>query len=140
MEEQPKVKYDPKKPKRMKRDLAELNINIRRSRKKHDNIIRKRNNFKKAIDEMVRSKSPEQRVEAPGAHYVEFKELDQAFNRAYRSYRLMGRPKIDPDTFYGLTRKKLIELISRELKELRSARIHTTTWIRFRQDSEFVEA
>ena len=58
MEELPKVKYDPKKPKRMKRDLAELNKKIRRSKKKHDNMIRRKNNLKKAIDEMVRSLNP----------------------------------------------------------------------------------
>ena len=51
----------------------------------------------------------------------------------------MGRPKINPDTFFGLIRGQFIELISGELKELRLARIQTTTWIRFRQDSEFVE-
>ena len=59
MDESPKVKYDPKKLKRMKRDLAELNKKIRRSKNKHNNMIRRRNNLKKAIDEMVRSKSPE---------------------------------------------------------------------------------
>ena len=32
MEDPPKVKYDPKKLKGMKRDLAELNKEIRRSR------------------------------------------------------------------------------------------------------------
>ena len=51
----------------------------------------------------------------------------------------MGRPRIDPDTFYGMIRKQLIQLISRELKELRSARVQTTTWLRFRQDFQFAE-
>ena len=51
----------------------------------------------------------------------------------------MDRPRIDLDTFYGLIRKQLIQLISREPKELRSERVQTTTWIRFRQDFQFVE-
>ena len=51
----------------------------------------------------------------------------------------MGRPRIDPDTFFTSIRKQLIQLISRELKELRSARVQTTTWIRFRQDFQFAE-
>ena len=51
----------------------------------------------------------------------------------------MGRLRIDPDTFYGLIRKQLIQLISRELKELRSVRVQTTTRIRFRQNFSSAE-
>ena len=123
MEEPPKIKYDPKKLKRMKRDLAELNKKIRRSKKKHDNVIRRKNNLKKAIDEMVRSKPISQPKPTPPPTQPEFRELEQAFGRAYRSYRVMGRPRIDPDTFLTSIRKRLIQLISRELKELRSARV-----------------
>ena len=50
-------------------------------------------------------------------------ELEQAFNGAYRSYRVNGRPKIDVDTFFNRIRKGLIELIKRELKTRTSARI-----------------
>ena len=57
-------------------------------------------------------------------------ELEQAFNGAYRSYRVNGRPKIDVDTFFNRIRKGLIELIKRELKTRTSARIQMTTWIR----------
>ena len=42
--------------------------------------------------------------------------LEQAFNGAYRSYRVNGRPKIDVDTFFNRVRKELIEFIKRELK------------------------
>ena len=38
-------------------------------------------------------------------------ELEQAFGGAYRSYRINGRPKIDVDTFFNRTGKRLIELI-----------------------------
>ena len=51
----------------------------------------------------------------------------------------MGRPRIDPDTFFASIREKLIQLISREFRELRSARVQTTTWIRFRQDFQLIE-
>ena len=37
--------------------------------------------------------------------------LEQAFNGAYRSYRVNGRPKIDVDTFFNRVRKELIEMI-----------------------------
>ena len=58
-------------------------------------------------------------------------ELEQAFGGAYRSYRINGRPKIDVDTFFNRIGKRPIELIERELKTRTSARIQTTTWIRF---------
>ena len=61
-------------------------------------------------------------------------ELEQAFGGAYRSYRVNGRPKIDVDTFFDRIRKRLIELIERELKTRTSARIQTTAWIRFIRD------
>ena len=61
-------------------------------------------------------------------------ELDQAFGGAYRSYEVNGRPKIDVDTFFDRIRKRLIELIERELKTRTSARIQTTAWIRFVRD------
>ena len=63
-------------------------------------------------------------------------ELEQAFNGAYRSYRVNGRPKIDVDMFFNRIRKGLIELIKRELKTRTSARIQTTAWIRFVKDDE----
>ena len=63
-------------------------------------------------------------------------ELEQAFNGAYRSYRVNGRPKVDVDTFLNRIRKGLIELIKRELKTRTSARIQTTAWIRFVRDDE----
>ena len=123
----------------MKQDLAELNKKIRRSKKKHDNMIRRKNNLKKAIDAMVRSKPTPQPKPTPPPRQPEFRELEQAFGREDRSYRTMGRPRIDPDTFFTSIRKQLIQLISRELKELRLARVQTTTWIRFGQDFQFVE-
>ena len=63
-------------------------------------------------------------------------ELEQAFRGAYRSYRINGKPKIDVDTFFNRIRKRLIELIERELKTRTSARIQTTAWIRFVRDDK----
>ena len=146
MDEPPKVKYDPKKLKCMKKDLAKINKKIRRSKKKHDHMIRKRNNLKKAIEvqsaaerDMQRSKPTPQPKPAPPPRQPGFRELEQAFGRAYKSYRTMGRPRIDSDTFFVSIRKRLIQLISRELKDLTSARVQTTAWIHFRPDFQFVE-
>ena len=64
-------------------------------------------------------------------------EVKQAFGGAYRSYRVNGRPKVDVDMFFDRIRKRLIELIERELKTQTSARIQMTAWIRFiRTDEE----
>ena len=97
-------------------------------------MIRRKNNLKKAIDEMVRSKPIPQPKPTPPPRQPEFRELEQVFGRVFRSYRTMGRLRIDPDTFFASIREQLIQLISRELGELRLARVQTTTWIRFRQD------
>ena len=64
-------------------------------------------------------------------------ELEQAFNGAYRSYRINGRPRMDVETFFHRIRGDLIDLIKRELNNLNSARVQTTMWIRFvREDEE----
>ena len=63
-------------------------------------------------------------------------ELEQAFRGSYRSYKVNGRPKIDVDTFFSRIRKKLIELIKRELKTRTSARIQTTVWFRLIRDDK----
>ena len=66
-------------------------------------------------------------------------ELEQAFGRAYRSYRVNGRPRMDVDTFFNRIRGELINLITRELTDLNSARVQMTAWIRFTKDDERVE-
>ena len=56
-------------------------------------------------------------------------ELEQAFNGAYRSYRINGRPRMDVDTILDQITQNLIDLINKELAQLGSARVQTTTWI-----------
>ena len=58
-------------------------------------------------------------------------ELEQAFNRAFRSSRINGRNRMDVDTFFDRIRQNLIDLIPREITDLNSTRVQTTTWIRF---------
>ena len=50
---------NPKKLKRMKKKLDELNRKIRHSKKKHDGLIHKRNSLRKAIEGLKRSTKPE---------------------------------------------------------------------------------
>ena len=60
------------------------------------------------------------------------------FGSAYRSYRIDGRSRMDVDTFFSHIRGELISLINRELADLNSARVQTTTWIRFIQEFDDV--
>ena len=46
---------------------------------------------------------------------------------------------MDVDTFFNRIKKGLIETIKRELKTRTSARIQTTTWIRFARDEDRVD-
>ena len=66
-------------------------------------------------------------------------ELEQAFDGAYRSYRIDGRPRMDADTFFNRISGELISLTARELTVLKSVRVQTTMWIRFIKDDDRVE-
>ena len=71
------VPSDPKKLKRMKKKLDELNRTIRHFRKNHNGMIHKRNALKKAIEDLKRSAKPEPVIEPEWS----FKECEQAFWR-----------------------------------------------------------
>ena len=91
----------------MKKKLDELNRKIRHSRKKHDGMIHKRNALIKAIEGLKHGTKPEPMPEPEW----NFKEHEQAFNAAYRSYMVNGRPRMDVDTFFSQIREGLIDLI-----------------------------
>ena len=80
---------DPKKLKQMKKKLDELNRKIKHSRKKHDGLIHKQNSLWKAIEGLKCGTKPEP-VPEPEWN---FKEQEQAFGGAYRSYRVMEDPR-----------------------------------------------
>ena len=146
MEQAESPPTNPKKLKHMKKKLDHLNRKIRHSKKKHDRLIHKQNSLKKAIEGLkgLASGGNRQPTIKPVKGFVEawsapFTELEQAFGRAYRSYRVNGRPRMDVDTFFGHIRGELISLITRELTDLNSARVQTTIWIRFAKDDDRVE-
>ena len=68
----------------------------------------------------------------------EVKILDGAFGRAYRRYRIDGRPQMYPDTYFNRIRSQLIVTLKKESSG-RSVKVQTTTWLRFKQDEELVE-
>ena len=63
-------------------------------------------------------------------------ELEQAFDRVYRSYRINGRTRMDLETFFDQIRQNLIDLMNREVTDLDSARVQRAAWIRFRVEVE----
>ena len=91
----------------MKKKLDYLNRKIRHSRKKHNGMIHKRNALRKAIESLKHGTKPEPMPEAEW----NFKECRQAFNGAYKSFRVNGRPRMDVDTFFSQIREGVIDLI-----------------------------
>ena len=117
--------------KRMEKKLDKLNKKIRHSEKDHNNLISKRNSIKKKIKEL---KGPHEPEPEESFNPIEF---EQAFSRAYRSYRVNGRSRMDIGTFFDQIRQNLIDdLMNRVLTDLGSARVQTTAWIRFIQALE----
>ena len=123
---------NPKQIKHMKKKLGKLNNKIRHSKRKYNNLISKRNSTKKKIQKLKGPRGPE-----PEESFNPI-ELEQAFNGAYRSYRinLNGRSRMDVDTFFDWIRQNLIDLMNRELTDLGLARVQTTAWIGFIQALE----
>ena len=78
------------------------------------------NSIKKKIKELKGPREPE-----PEESFNPI-ELEQAFNRAYRSYRINGRSGMDIDTFFDRIKQNLIGLMNRDLTGLSSAKVQTT--------------
>ena len=119
--------HPPNRSKRIEAKIAELNKKIRRVRhkKNKEQLIAKREALKTEAQSTELNWKPE------------FRLIDGAFNGAYRRYRIDGRPRMDVETFFDRIGRALINLIRRELNSLNSARVPTTTWIRFvREDEE----
>ena len=54
----------------------------------------------------------------------------------YHSFRINGRGRMDVETFFGETRGSVINLTSRELRDLDSGKVQTTAWIQFKAEVE----
>ena len=115
-----------KKIRCMKKKLSKLNKKVEHSKKKNNDLISKENSLRKKIEELKVSSEKS----------FDLVELEQAFSRAYRSYRINGRSRMDIDTLFDPIRQNLIDLMNREQTGLGSARVQTMTWIRFRAEYE----
>ena len=114
-----------RRPKRIEKKIAEINRKIRRAKKKNrESLIAKREALKMEL--AVENWNPEVKV------------LDGAFGRAYRRYRIDGRPRMDPDTYFNRIRSQLIVTLKKESSGC-SVKVQMTTWIGFKQDEELVE-
>ena len=92
--------------------IAELNKKIRRAKNKKnkERLIAKRNSLRLGP-----------------------KELEGAFDGAYRRYRIDGIEGMDVDTYFARTRKFLIDLLNKETTNI-AVRSQATIWIRFTRD------
>ena len=82
----------------MKAKLGKLKKKIRHSKEKHNNLLSKQNSIKKKIEELKGPREP--KVSHKPEESINPVELEQAFNRAYSSYRINGRSRMDVDTFF----------------------------------------
>ena len=75
--------------KRIERKISELNKKIRRAKrnKVKESLIAKRKALRLDL--------------ADGKWNPEARALEGAFGRAYRRYRIDGRPRMDPDTYFN---------------------------------------
>ena len=108
--------HPPNRNKCIEAKIAEINKKIRRAknRRNKERIMAKRNSL---------------RLDLNWGH----RQLDRAFDGAYRCYQIDGIKRMDVDTFFARTRKFLIDLLTRETRN-RAVRSQATTWIRFVKD------
>ena len=59
-----------------------------------------------------------------------------AFGRAYWSFQINGRNRMDVETFCMETRGSVADLITKELQDLDLAKMQMTAWIRFKVEFE----
>ena len=85
--------------------LGKLNKKIRQSKRKHNNLVSKQNSIKKKISDLKGLCEPE--VLNEPEELLNPAELKQAFDRAYRSYRINGRSRMDIDTLLDQIRQNL---------------------------------
>ena len=106
--------------------ISELNKKIEEPKKikVKEALIAKREDFRSKL--------------AHGKWNPEARVLEGVFNRAYRRYRIDGRPRMDYDTYFNRIKPQLIVSLKKESKG-RSVKVQTMTWIRFKQDEELVE-
>ena len=97
-------------------------------------MVSKRNSIKKKIEKLKCPREPKE-LHEPKESFNPV-DLDEASDRAYRSYRINGRSRMDIDTFFDQIRQNLIDLISSKLTDLGLARIQATVWISFRIENE----
>ena len=62
-----------------------------------------------------------------------FTPIEEAFNKAYRRFRINSDLKVDVETFLNKIRSKLIDLISNQLDEMNLAKIQFILWLKFRK-------
>ena len=113
--------HPPNRSKCIEAKIAHINKKIRRARhkKNKEHLIAKKEALRSELNWGPR-------------------QLEGAFDGAYRRYRIDGMPRMDLDTFFSRIRRFLINMLKKESR-MGAVRAQTMTWIRFSQDGELVE-
>ena len=148
-----------KKIRSMKRDVVKAIEKLKESEKSFESIesrIPKNNNSKRSSSERIENKiaelnkkirraknkkNKERLIAKRDSLKIELswgpKELEGAFDGAYRRYRIDGIEEkghtLDVETYFARTRKFLIDLLDKETMNI-AVRSQATTWIRFVRD------
>ena len=119
-------RHPPSMPECIEVKIAELNKKIRRAKNGRNKrrLITDREALKAELN-WASQVGPASRWEP--------RQLDGAFDGAYRRYRIDGIEGVDVDTFFARTKRFLMDLLSRETMS-RAVRSQATTWIRFVKD------
>ena len=108
--------HPPNRNKPIEAKIAEINKKIQKTRNKRTkrNLISKRDALQAELNW------------GP-------KQLNEAFNGAYRSYRVDGIRGVDPGTFLDKIKRFLVKLMLGETQS-NAVRVQSTIWIRFTKD------
>ena len=96
-----------------------------------ENMEYGRQRLKSIVKERSRRRS--QGATARRRHDLTPHEHERALKGAYRSFVVPGIQKVDIDSYFDQTKPHIKTLIEDELKEIRSARIIMTLWVRWKK-------
>ena len=74
--------------------------------------------------------------EADNLDVINFIPIEKAFKNRYRRYKVNAIMKIGVESFLNKTRKNLIDLIEKNLKELVSAKIQATLYLKWKKEEK----
>ena len=91
--------------------------------------------LKDIVEKEAEEEAKEQQQEKEGIDLTPHGH-ERALKRAYRSFVIPGAPKTDIDSYFDQTKPHIKTLIKNQLKEMGSAKIIVTLWVRWKKPIE----